>query len=60
MTTECLKECKRKDGEKSPSKLHLDVLRLKFIKNFVDFLDIYDIIITTSEEHSKGLMPMIV
>ena len=60
MTIEFLREFNRKDGDFSPSDLYLDVLRLKVLEKVIDFFDIYDIIITTSEEHSKGLMPMIV
>ena len=47
-------------GAKAPIKIYLDVLRLNFLEFILDFFSIYDIIITTSEEHSKGLMPMIV
>ena len=45
---------------KASIELYLDVLRLKILEKVVDFLYVYDIIITTSEEHNKGLMPMIV
>lgn len=44
-------------GAKASIELCLDVLRLNVLGKVLDFLCIYDIIITTSEEHYKGLMP---
>ena len=60
MTTESLKECKRKDGEKSPSEFYLDVIRLNEMKLSIDFSEEYVIMITTKEKQSeRKVMSMI-